>query len=145
MKARTIALLVLVVSSLGMAPFAAAQAEEPYSNETVDAEEDQWMEGVDAPSVESVAHMLSRVGTFVVGSDPSDPGLAPLISSIVVVGVVLGAVGTTRAGVVASGVMGITTLSVLSIGGGLLPEWIYGTAVIALAVMAVSVINRFLR
>lgn len=148
MRTRSLAALLLVAALAGAVAPAVAATEtplEPYGNETVTNGSGSWMDGVGDTSIDSIAGMVSRVGTFVVGGSASDPLVGPLLTGMIVAGIVVGMVGTSRGGVVAGGVMGISTLAVLTQGAGLVPTWVYGVAVIILGVMASAVVRRLLQ
>jgi len=138
-------LIAAVTAALVAVGPASADPDEPYNNTTVDPNADSWMDGIGPPSIESFAQMLSRIGAFVVGTDPSDPGLGPLLTALMVGGVVLGLVGTSRSGAVASATVGVTTLAVLTLGAGMVPTWLYGSVVVILGLMATAVFLRLVR
>jgi hypothetical protein len=142
-RARLLAASCLLLCAL-LAPAAAAQAE-PYGNETATANDDDWTDDRSTVDLVNVSHYVSRVGTFVVGSDPGDPGAGPLLTGLLALGLSLATLGTSRAGVVASGAAGIVVVAALADGAGLLPGWLYGVAVLTVALLGAGIYTRLLR
>jgi hypothetical protein len=144
---RAVAVL-LALSCLGLllAP-AAAQQEEPYAGESNDTGRANWTDGHENVTMRNTTHYLARVGVFVVGDSPSDPGAGPLFVGLVVAGMAVTVLGQSRAGLVASGSMGVVTVAALSAVGGaeLLPRWLYGTVVMALGLVLAAVYIRVMR
>lgn len=148
-KRLTLVVLALVAFSVA-APaalgVAAAQEDGPYGNDTNTTNStDGWMDDADDTTVDSIAGMLSRVGTFVVGNNPSNPMVGPALTGLLVAGIMVGLVGSSRGGVVAGGVTGVATLAVLAEGTGMVPTWVYGGAVILLGLMAAAVGRRLMQ
>jgi hypothetical protein len=143
---RKIAYLVVIAGVLALAVGPAMAAQDgPYGTETPGNSTEGWMDDVNDTSIGTISGMLGRVGTFVVGNNPSNPMVGPALTGMLVGGIMVGLVGSSRAGVIAGGVTGVATLAVLSEGTGMLPTWVNGVAVILLGVMAAAVGRRLLQ
>lgn len=145
----TAAAAVLLAATALLLPAAAgtavAQNNTSLYNQTPAADGEVWLEGREDPDISNVTGMLGRLGTFVVGHDPSDPGAGPIITGMLVAGVVIGIGGTNRAGVTAGAVLGIAAIAVLSQGAGLFPFWLYGATMIVIGLVAAALVVRYLQ
>jgi hypothetical protein len=141
-RAALIALLLL-----SLAAGAAAAQEEPYANETNDTGLDNWTQNRTQVDVVNVSHYISRVGTFVVGRHPGDPGIGPMFVGMMVAVMGVTVLGQSKAGLVAGGTMGVFTVAALSapLGAGLLPRWLYGVVVMLIAFVVGVVYIRVMR
>jgi hypothetical protein len=131
--------LSLVTGGLAMTGVGVADAQEqPYGNETANASDDGWTEGHRDVTLANVTHYVSRVGTFFVGEDPSDAGVGPIFTGLVVGVFSVVLLGTSRSGLIASGTMSVLVAAGLAApsGAGLLPRWLYGVVVMLVALVA---------
>jgi hypothetical protein len=143
---RAVLALVVCLASLSMLGAAVAQ-EQPYNNSSGNTSIDNWTEGHETVDLENVTHYVSRVGTFVIGDAPGDAGAGPVFVGILVGALAVSAMGTSRAGLVASGTMAVIVVAGLSapLGAGLLPSWLYGTVVLIVALVAGVLYIRMVR
>jgi hypothetical protein len=143
---RALLALVVCLASLSMLGAAVAQ-EKPYQNESNDTSLQNWTDGHRDVDLENVTHYVSRVGTFIIGDDPNDGGVGPIFAGILVGALAVAAMGTSRAGLVASGTMAVVVTAGLAgpLGAGLLPGWLYGVMVMLIALIAGVVYIRMMR
>jgi hypothetical protein len=135
----------LVIASLVLLPavmgLGAADPELPYNDSTPQGTEyDNWTENRTEPDLVNVSHYVSRLGPAVVGGVPGDAGSGGLALGLAVSAFGLLYLGQSRAGVVASGTLAVLTVAALSApgGAGLLPRWLYGVAVMLVALLLAS-------
>ena len=138
---RKAALAVLLALSLAVGP-AAGQI---YENESADIDDQSWVAGAEDMTSGNVGRMLGRVGAFVIGEDPNDPVTGPLMAGIVFGFFAVGILGTSRAGLVGGGTLGVATAAVLSQSAGVAPTWVYGVVMIIVGLVASSIYIRMLR
>jgi len=126
---------------------AVAGAEQPYGNESNETGYDQWTEGSEDVTLTNVTHYVSRVGTLVVGDDPTDPGVGPIFVGLIIGAMSIQLMGQSRTGLIASGTMAVFTIAALSapLGAGFLPRWLYGSVVMLIALIAGVVYVRMMR
>lgn len=98
-----------------------------YSNESVNVDNESWMAGNHRPTLENTTNFLTRIGSFVVGTQPgssSDEAAGALIVGLLFMGMVLGAIGPNDIGFVAGSVAGTVTIAGLVV-GGFAPGWLW--------------------
>jgi len=134
--------VVLILS--GITGIAISQTQ-PYNNSDANVTHDEWTDGHEEVTIQNVSHYISRVGTFIIGSDPNDPGAGPLFTGLLVAGFGILVMGTSQAGLVASGTMAVIVVAVLSAGTGLLPPWLYGVIVLMIAFVGGVIYVRAVR
>jgi hypothetical protein len=146
MKRKSLVLVALVASALLLIPIAVAQ-EQPYGNESNETGRENWTDNRTEVDLENTSHYIARVGTFVVGEDPTDPGVGPIFVGLLVGLMGLTVLGQSRAGLIASVTMGVVTVGALSApqGAGFLPRWLYGTVVLLVALVAGIIYVRMMR
>lgn len=146
MRGRALVIASCVFALLALAPSpAAAQAEQPYNTSDGNVSHGNWTDGHEDVTVENVSHYVSRVGTFVVGEDPDDPGAGPIVTGLIVGLVAVSAMGTSRSGLVASGTMAVVVAGVLSTQAMMLPKWLYGAILLLISLVAGILYVRSLR
>lgn len=111
-------------------------------NETATVDESGWMGDNTNVSAESVADFVGRVGSYVVGSDPSNPAAGAVLTGLLVGFLALNIVGTARAGVVGGAVAAVAVIALLSDSLALAPTWLYPVALMIVGVIAAVVYNR---
>jgi len=143
---KRIVILGVLLASVLFAGVAVAQ-EQPYGDKNNTTGREHWTDGHDEVTLENVTHYVSRVGTFVVGNDPTDPGIGPIFVGLIVGAMSIQLIGQSRPGLVASGTMAVLTVAALSAPAGtaLLPRWLYGTAVLLMALIAGVIYIRMMR
>jgi hypothetical protein len=137
-----------ILASVGLAVLAGGVADAqtvPYGNESADEGRDGWTDGREEWDARNVAHYVSRVTGFFVGDVPGDPGAGPLLVGLMASGVVVSQMGTSRAGYVAGGTMGVLTAAALSGAAALLPYWAYGVVMMIVAFVCGVVYIRMVR
>lgn len=140
-------LLFVAAVLLAAAVGAVAGAEQPYGNQSNDTVEENWTEGHEEPTLTNMTHYVSRIGTFVVGDDPTDPGIGPIFVGLIVGAMSIQLMGQSRTGLIASGTMAVFAIAALSapLGAGFLPRWLYGSVVMLIALIAGVVYVRMMR
>lgn len=143
---REVVLMVLVVSAVLLVPVAAAQ-DVPYGGENNTTGNENWTDGHTKADLENVSHYVALVGTFVVGEDPSDPGVGPIFIGLLVGLMGITMLGQSRAGLTASTTMAVVAFGALSApqGAGFLPRWLYGTVALLIAMIAGVIYVRMMR
>jgi len=126
---------------------AAAGAEVPYGGESNETGEENWTEGHEEVTLSNMTHYISRIGTFVVGDDPTDPGVGPIFVGLIIGAMSIQLMGQSRTGLIASGTMAVFAIAALSapLGAGFLPRWLYGSVVMLIALIAGVVYIRMMR
>ncbi|MDR9411903.1 MAG: hypothetical protein RI531_04620 [Haloferacaceae archaeon] len=136
--------VVLILS--GITGIAISQTQ-PYNNSDANVTHDEWTDGHEDVTIQNVSHYFSRIGTFIIGDDPNDPGAGPLFTGLLVAGFGILVMGTSQAGLVASGTMAVIVVAALSApaGTGFLPPWLYGVIVLVIAFVAGVIYVRMVR
>ena len=146
-----IALIVLVlILASGIAVGQSGESDNrtvPYEEWDDNVTHQNWTDDREDPTLSNATHYLTRVGTFVIGDDPNDPGVGPIFTGVLVGAFFMSVLGTSRSGVVASGTMGIMVIAALSTstGAGLLPRWVYGVAILLIGMAAGIIYTRMIR
>lgn len=143
MNVRWLLVVLLLLAGVG----GVAAQEQPYGDANNTTGRENWTDGHQDVTLVNVTHYISRVGTFVVGNDPSDPGVGPIFVGLIVGAMALQLIGQSRSGLVASGTMAVVTIAALSApaGAGLLPRWLYGSVVMLIALVAGVIYVRMMR
>ena len=130
--------ILLVVLCAALFASTVALAADPVFNETDTIEQDEWMIGVEEPTLENVITMLQRVSSYaIIGS-----GEGGLVPGILVGMLVVGAVGFNRVGFVAGGVAtGVSAMAITSMGIG--PMWFDAAFLMVLGLVLAVVYLRF--
>jgi hypothetical protein len=118
-----------------------------YDNVSDDVDNESWLRGIETPSIENATTLLTRLGSFVVGTktgSAADEAAGALMVGLIVVGVTLGLVGPSQVGFVAGSVAGSVTIAALVI-GGLAPEWLWAVVLFLIGTVAATVFYRVTR
>lgn len=118
-----------------------------YDNTSTDVANESWMAGHERPTLHNVTSMLTRVGTFIIGDTSmqgADASAGPIVTGIVLFGVVAGTAIGGRVGAVGGGVMGVVTISAL-VTAAVAPHWIYALVMLAVGGVLTVAIIRALR
>ena len=135
----------LLAFLLALSLAAGPAAGQIYEGESAEVDDQSWVAGVEDMTSGNVGRMLGRVGAFVIGEDPNDPVTGPLMAGIVFGFFAVGILGTSRAGLVGGGTLGVATAAVLSQSAGVAPTWVYGVVMIIVGLVASSIYIRMLR
>jgi hypothetical protein len=121
----------------------AAPYYESADPDQVEADQNEWLAGIEEPTLTGMADLLTRIGTVWVGVGSGQGGgpAGVMLTGLVVLGTVLSTAAATRVGPVAGGALAVTT--VLTLGGlGLIPGWVTAVALFILGAVAVGVMRR---
>lgn len=132
----------LVAAGVGLAE---ADAEHPYNGSDGNVSQDDWADNRTEVDPRNVSHYVSRVQTFMVGDADGDPGAGPLLTGLLVGAMSLAMLGSSRAGLAASGTVGVLATASLSQSAGLLPSWAFGVAMMAIGLLGGIVFIRMVR
>lgn len=106
---------------------------EPIYNSTPDPlNQTSWMAGRENVSLDNVSSYIASAPAFIIGSDGGVAG--SLLTGFLVFGLIVSLVGTSRPGVIAGGVLGAATTSVL-VTIGLAPLWMLAVVVFAASLL----------
>lgn len=114
----------------------------PYYPEHPTVDNASWTEGNENASADSIGTYLSRLGTFVIGSDSSSGGA--MVTGMVLLGAMLGAVVRSRVGLIGGGVLTVASLWGV-VGIGLAPEWVLGVTMFGVALVLSAAMRRILQ
>lgn len=114
-------------------------------NETATVDESGWMGNNTNVSVESVSDFIGRTGSYVIGTDPSNPAAGAVLTGLLVGFLALNVVGTARAGVVGGAVAAVAVVAVLSDSLSLAPTWLYPVVLMLVGFMAAVAYIRWIR
>lgn len=114
----------------------------PYYPEHPSVDNESWTEGNENASANSIGTYLSRLGTFVIGSDSSSGGA--MVTGMVLLGAMLGAVVRSRVGLIGGGVLTVASLWGV-VGIGLAPEWVLGITMFGVALVLSAAMRRILQ
>lgn len=139
-----VATVVLATVLAGPATAATPPNTSPYYNNTNHSVNNEtWLGNSSEPTLDSVVHLLTRIGTFVIAGGESG-AVGTVLTGILVFAAVVGAVGPSQPGAVGGAVLGIATIAGLSV-SGLVAPWVWGLVVLAVALVCVTVVIRLLR
>lgn len=102
-----------------------------------------WMEGNDKADIDGITTLVSRIGSFIIGSDASEPTAGPYMTGLVVGGIVVVSVGTSRVGIVGGGMAVILTAGVVARAPGVGPQWLYAVIMLLVGLVAGILYNRY--
>ncbi|WP_136602219.1 hypothetical protein [Salinigranum halophilum] len=146
-KQALVALSVVLLGLLALGGAAGVSAQEvPYNNST-STPDGNWTDDHGDVTLTNVSHYVSRVSSFVVGNDPADAGVGAIFMGVVVGAISVSALGTSRAGLVASGTMTVLVTATLAapLGAGFMPSWLFGVVVALIGLVAGVIFIRMLR
>lgn len=115
-----------------------------YDNNTTVTGDDEWMDGNEEATFDSVLTFVTRIGTFVVGSGGSASAVGSLITSVVVGGIVMGILGGTAVGIVGGVTVTTMTLGALA-AAGMVPIWLWAMVVFGIGVTLTTIFIRSLQ
>lgn len=143
MKRKTALVVVLVLfvlpSIVGAAAALNNSSADYYENTSTSVNNSSWTAGRGDATLNNTIHYLTRVGTFVIGTDSG--GLGALLTGLVVFGGVLSASSGKRLGIVGGAVAGVATIFALQ-ASGLAPVWLYALGLGALGVVVAVILLR---
>lgn len=152
---RTLLVLTIVVAALAL-PFAAGSVGAQESNETnqtepapyydntsTDVDNESWTAGNEDATFENITTYVSRIGTFVIGSDPGDNNAptGPLIIGLMVLGAGLGVTVGSDLGIVSGAVLAVLSLAGVS-AVGIFPQWVYAIGLFGVGLMLSASFKR---
>jgi hypothetical protein len=117
-----------------------------YADNNSIVDNQAWMDDRQDPTLDNVTHYLTRVGGFVIGSETSGGGGAAgvLALALVLGGIVLGTFVGNGVGPVGGGVLGLVGVAGLA-GAGLMPTWLFATALFGIGLVLTAAVIRVLR
>lgn len=98
-----------------------------YDNTSTTVNNQSYFDGRENATLDNTVGMLTRLGTYIVGTDDSDTSLsggATLVFGAIVWGAVLAMSSWSRTGMVGGGVLGTAAVAGL-VSTGLAPEWLW--------------------
>lgn len=150
--ARRVVLTLVLTVALIAAPFAASGAAQenqtdpaPYYNNSSQTEvhNETWMADNEDATFENITTFVSRVGTFVIGSDVDDSNspTAPLVIGLTLLGAGLGVTVGTGIGIVGGAVLGI--ISIFGVSAiGVFPAWFYAIGLFGVGLLLSASFKR---
>ena len=115
-----------------------------YNGSSTFVENESYYDGRENASLDNTINMLTRLGTYIVGTDSSETSLsggATLLFGAIVWGAVLAMSSWSRTGMVGGGVLGTVTVAGL-VTAGLAPLWLWGVILFVLGLLAARPILR---
>lgn len=113
-----------------------------YNGTTPDVNNESWTQNRTDVTTDNTTAYIVRVGTFVIGSETNQSSVAgSLLTGLLVFGFIITVLGSSKAGVVAGGAIGLTTAFTL-VEVNIAPLWIY---VLALAITGLLVTAVYIR
>lgn len=115
-----------------------------YYNDSVNVNNESWMEGNENATLDSTIGFVTRIGTFIVGSGGGASAVGSILTSVVLGGVVLGLLGGATVGIVGGVTVGTLTLGALA-AAGMVPVWLWALGVLAVGVVLATIVIRALK
>jgi len=115
-----------------------------YNNSSNETGADGWVTFDTPITFADMGELLGRLGSFVIGTNPDDPAVGPLITGIFVMGMVVATTGSSRSGVVGGVVLGVATVAVLAQGLALAPAWVYGAVVFVIGIIGAALLIQLM-
>jgi len=144
--------VVALVASSGAIGTATAQTNNtstppPYYDNASNATPSGWLDNRQEPTLVNVSAMLTRVGTFIIGTGGTTQGgggpAGVIVFGLTVLGVVLGVVRGSSVGSVGGSVVVIAAAAVI-VSVGLAPMWLYAVILFGVGIVAATAILRAL-
>lgn len=116
-----------------------------YNGTNTDVNNESWTMNRTNVTLDNVTAYVTRVGTFVIGTETQSSSVAgSLLTGLLVFGFVITMLGSSSAGVVAGGAIGLATASAL-VAVNIAPVWIYVVALAATGILITAIYIRVTR
>lgn len=143
--------LVLILFSLSFIAVGSA-SEVPHTAQTANnssyyddnrslVNNETWMDNRSNATAENSTHMLTRIGSFVVGGGDDGGAIGALLTSLIMGSVVVSFVGVSRIGMVAGGTVGVLTIGGMA-SAGWAPSWLFALVVFGIGLILTTVLIR---
>jgi hypothetical protein len=133
----------IAIGSASEAPHTAQTANNSsyYDDNRSLVNNETWMDNRSNATAENSTHMLTRIGSFVVGGGEEGGPVGALLTSLIMGSVVVGFVGVSRIGMVAGGTVGVLTLGGMA-SAGWAPGWLFALVIFGVGLVLTTVLIR---